>query len=87
MTLVKYYNGHAYQFCVANYYHTGEIALKLMSPTWERSTDNNHNYVLTDNVPMPGPGGLWCSPWRNYPGRESVDYWWERFLSPARGSV
>jgi len=38
MTLVKYYNGHAYQFCVANYYHTGEISIEAYEPTWERST-------------------------------------------------
>ncbi len=40
------------------------LALKLMSPTWERSTDNNHNYVLTDNVPMPGraEAGWWRMP-------------------------
>ena len=32
MMLVKYYNGHAYQFCVANYYHTGEISIEAYEP-------------------------------------------------------
>src|SRR6266540_4020744 len=52
VTLVKYYSGSSgrYQFCVANYHHTGEVTDWLAYVDWY---DNNGNYQFRENIPLP----------------------------------
>jgi len=69
VTLVKYYNGTAYQFCVANYHDDG-VTKWVGQVTWSNGA--------SDDLEKPAPGGLKCTPWRLAHGKTvAVSYIWD----------
>lgn len=73
MTMVKYYNGAAYQFCVLNSHNTGEVTSYFAVVDW---SDNSGAVLERDRTLMPlqGPGALKCTEWKLLHGSQRVEY-------------